>query len=238
MAIIKETPEEQKKRRQINKAASTYLCDQDEGDLYDAYKKLLEESDKDNGDSRAADFVTVWQPLENSISVNEMIHLIDDTVEDNELDFPEVLKKIDWTDLRTQKTALLEVIEFFGRVKFNMKTDENPRIIAGLDGILNLIDALQDFAVDEMGVNSIHVFDFEEEDKREGYNGDLTPAAPAVKPTEKFKVWIEIERIGLDENGDEETYSDEECPIGIGYRDTLQEARVLRDTIETNFGEI
>lgn len=79
----------------------------------------------------------------------------------------EVLKKIDWSDLRAQKTVLLQVIRFFGRVKFNAKTDENPRIIEGLDGILNLIDTLQDFAVNKMGIHSIHIYDFEEEERRE-----------------------------------------------------------------------
>jgi hypothetical protein len=162
MAIIKETPEEQKKRRQINKAAGTYLCDQDEGDNYDAYLKLQEESSKGNGDNRAADFVTVWQPLENSVSVDEMLQLIDCAEDNDDQEFPEVLKKIDWTDLRTQKTMLLETIN-------NDAVD--PEHKEGLEGILSLIDALQDFAVDEMGVNSIHVYDFEKEDEREGYKG-------------------------------------------------------------------
>lgn len=238
MGKVKELQSEEKRRKQINKAAETYLSDQDEGDLYDAYVKLLLASEKGFGDDPADNFVQVWEPLVLRTSVDEMIHYIEDGI--NEPEVPEVLKKIDWTDLRTQKTALLEVIEFFGRVKFNMKTDENPRIIEGLDGILNLIDALQDFAVDEMGVNQIHVFDFEEEDKREGYNGDLnTPATPEVKsPTTEYKVWVEIERIELDEDGNDISYSDEECPIGIAYRGTLQEAVQLQELIENSFGEI
>jgi hypothetical protein len=150
---------EQKLRKQINKAASTYLSVQEEGDLYDAYLKLLEASEKEFDDCLAADFVLVWQPLEN-FSVAGMIRAIEDSIESPE--FPEVLTKIDWTDLRTQKTMLLETIN-------NDAVD--PEHKEGLEGILSLIDALQDFAVDEMGVNEIHVFDFEKEDEREGYIG-------------------------------------------------------------------
>lgn len=69
---------------------------------------------------------------------------------------PEFFKKIDFSELRTQKTELLEMAERHGE---------------DVSGIINLIDALQDFAVDELHIPEIHVFDFEMEDKREGYNG-------------------------------------------------------------------
>lgn len=82
---------------------------------------------------------------------------------------PEVLRKIDWTELRGQKTVLLKLIDEIE------KHNENPTVglvvpretVEPLDGILNLIDALQDYAVDEMGISSMLVFDFEEEDNRE-----------------------------------------------------------------------
>jgi len=172
MGKVKEQQFEDSRRKQINKAAETYLCDQEEGDNCDAYAVLLEESDKGNGDCRAADFVTVWQPLENSVSVDEMIHLIEDSISEPEV--PEILQKIDWTDLRGQKTVLLKLIdEIEKQYPPNAIISIPVEAAEALTGILNLIDALQDFAVDEMGVNQIHVFDFEEEDKREGYNGDL-----------------------------------------------------------------
>ena len=78
-----------------------------------------------------------------------------------EKNFPDVLKKIDWTTLRTQKATLLKVIDFCGG------NPETAKFINDLDGILNLIDALQDYAVDEMGVPEMHVFDFELEEDRE-----------------------------------------------------------------------
>jgi hypothetical protein len=53
----------------------------------------------------------------------------------------------------------------------------------------------------------------------------------------KYKVWIEIERI--DNFGtDDESYSDEECPVAIGYRDTLKEAVDLQESILNERGEI
>ena len=57
------------------------------------------------------------------------------------------------------------------------------------------------------------------------------------KPTARYKLWIEIERIDTDENGNE-TYHDEECPRGIAYRDTEAEIGQLADEIENTFGEL
>jgi hypothetical protein len=71
---------------------------------------------------------------------------------------PLFLTKIDFTDLRSQKTTLLNVIDGFE--KSNVNTDD-------LKGILNLIDALQDYAVDEMGIPEMQVFDFELEEERD-----------------------------------------------------------------------
>lgn len=75
---------------------------------------------------------------------------------------PEIIKKIDWTDLRTQKTLLLQTIN---------NDAVSPEHKEGLEGILALIDALQDYAVDVMDVDPMHVFDFEQEDVRDGYVG-------------------------------------------------------------------
>lgn len=53
----------------------------------------------------------------------------------------------------------------------------------------------------------------------------------------KYKIWVEIERIN-DADTDDETYVDEECPIGIAYRDTLEDAVELQNEINKSFGEI
>jgi hypothetical protein len=52
----------------------------------------------------------------------------------------------------------------------------------------------------------------------------------------QYKIWIEIERIDTDENGEVE-YSDCDCPEAIGYRDTFDDARDLVNNIVMNFGE-
>lgn len=53
----------------------------------------------------------------------------------------------------------------------------------------------------------------------------------------KYKIWVEIERID-NADTDDETYTDEECPVGIAYRDTLEDAVELQKAIDIFFGEI
>jgi hypothetical protein len=77
------------------------------------------------------------------------------------------IKKIDFTELRTQKTSLLATIEFLEKNKV-------PQLPEDLTGILHLIDAIQDYAVDELGVPEMHVFDFELEEERENPDPDKT----------------------------------------------------------------
>jgi hypothetical protein len=95
---------------------------------------------------------------------------------------PYFIENIDWTDLRTQKTLLLETIN---------NDAVSPEHKEGLEGILALIDALQDFAVDEMGISEMHVFDFELEDERSGM------VAPEL-PDEKTKTVMLCHNCGSD----------------------------------------
>jgi len=72
------------------------------------------------------------------------------------------IDKIDWSELRNQKRELLQVID-------NMEGTENGSA-EQLYGILHLIDALQDYAVDSyegLGLSAIHVFDFDDEEERD-----------------------------------------------------------------------
>jgi hypothetical protein len=77
--------------------------------------------------------------------------------------FPEFLTKIDFTMLRDQKATLLGLT--------NIKLLNYPllskRAIDDLDGILMIIDAIQDYACDEMGIPEMLVYDFEKEEERE-----------------------------------------------------------------------
>jgi len=78
------------------------------------------------------------------------------------------IKHIDFTTLRSQKTTLLETINFLEKsgIKWHESVD-TQQIIDDLTGILHLIDSIQDYAVDELGVPEMHVFDFALEEERE-----------------------------------------------------------------------
>lgn len=91
-------------------------------------------------------------------------------------DAPDVLKKIDFTTLRGQKTVLIKLADTIRDTKPQPVKIQDSEMVAilvpketedVLDGIINLIDALQDYAVDVLGVPEMLVFDFEEEENRE-----------------------------------------------------------------------
>lgn len=156
----------QLERQIINQAASHYLSEQEEGDLYDAYQKLVKASEEGQGDKNAGDFIIVWQVLEYK-SVDEVLDLIDgakyqlvDEMENNPI------CKIDFTELRKQKSSLLEVIR-----QYDEEYPEDAKVIKErlnhFQGILHMIDAIQDYAVDQLGWDEKVVFDFDEEENRE-----------------------------------------------------------------------
>ena len=61
----------------------------------------------------------------------------------------DLLRNIDWTELHKQKSTLLMLV-----------STVNKDITNDLDGILGLIDAIQDYAVDEMGLTTKEVFGY------------------------------------------------------------------------------
>lgn len=65
----------------------------------------------------------------------------------------ELLENIDWVELREQKEVLLNVIKYF---------EKTPVITDKLDGIVSLIDNLQDFAVDVLEIDDATVFNLKE----------------------------------------------------------------------------
>jgi hypothetical protein len=67
----------------------------------------------------------------------------------------ELIKGIDFPLLKEQKKALLEVIE---------NTDDVPKL-EKLEGIVNLINEVQDYAVDVLGFDENQVFDLHDEDE-------------------------------------------------------------------------
>ena len=72
----------------------------------------------------------------------------------------ELIENIDWSELRNQKRTLLEVINI---------DEVSPEQKEDLEGLINLIDQLQDYACDEMNIPSIYIYDFEMEDKEGEY---------------------------------------------------------------------
>jgi hypothetical protein len=81
---------------------------------------------------------------------------------------PQLVNRIDFSMLRTQKKTLIEIIDQYELNKNVMVSKLLKESEASdLNGILNLIDSIQDFACDVMGLNPIDVFDFELEEGRE-----------------------------------------------------------------------
>ena len=64
------------------------------------------------------------------------------------------LVQMDWPLLREQKQSLLRVIDQTERLSGDCSAD-----VQHLEGILALIDNLQDYAVDRLGVPADQVFD-------------------------------------------------------------------------------
>lgn len=71
-------------------------------------------------------------------------------------DAPEFIQKIDWTLLREQKANLIQL--------FYHTQDDYPHIVEPCEGITDLIDAIQDYAVDVMGLSEKEVFNLTPED--------------------------------------------------------------------------
>jgi hypothetical protein len=133
------------RRMQINKAASNFLSDQEDGDLFDAYIALTEEDEKGNGKDLAANYVTVWEKLD-SITVEDLVNAIECAVM-NEI--PAFINRMDWNLLRDQKLALNTLLS---------TKVLNETLEGNLEGILNTIDAVQDYAVDVIGIDEELVF--------------------------------------------------------------------------------
>lgn len=150
----------------IIEAAGHYLSDQEDlfPDLYEAYIKLVEKCEEGYGNSMADCFVNVWEQLEDDMTVKDLADLIEGGADNLEkmiknLTTPnpalDLIKGIDWSKLRNQKRDLLTA----------MSRICNDGEVDGLTGILHLIDAIQDCAVDQLKiVEEKDAYDTEDED--------------------------------------------------------------------------
>jgi hypothetical protein len=79
-------------------------------------------------------------------------------VKDAQLELtPDCIKNIDWKLLRKQKRTLLQTI-----IKLETGDEDDP-VTDDLDGILHLIDSIQDYAVDVLGLPEHEVMLLSEE---------------------------------------------------------------------------
>jgi hypothetical protein len=63
---------------------------------------------------------------------------------------------VDWKKLREQKDILISMIQDWGE----SDDPDQRRDAEEVEGILNLIDRIQDDAVDRLGISSTEVFNF------------------------------------------------------------------------------
>jgi hypothetical protein len=161
MGKVKETLTEKQERLSITRSAGNFLSEQPSGDLYGAYKELKQAQEDGYGDKLADNYVVVWQPLEH-MTVDQIVEVIENSATGSDLeDQPEFIKKMDWKLLRKQKLSLLETIDDMEKRNAEYYKDS----IEDLNGILHTIDALQDYAVDELGIDEAEWDDLEIEEK-------------------------------------------------------------------------
>jgi hypothetical protein len=134
---MKTTDNKKVSEKQIRLAASNFLFNDD---LVKAYRKLVKKLDKGKGLDLAANYVKVVQHLD-ATSVNQMIDLIESAIQP-ETSQPEFLLKMDWKLLREQKNYLLS-------------TGNETEM---MEGVIALFNAIQDYAVDTMGLSEKKVF--------------------------------------------------------------------------------
>ena len=71
----------------------------------------------------------------------------------------------------------------------------------------------------------------------DNYIQDVFDAEREARLIVKYKIWVEIERIEYDPETQEEEYLETDCPEGIGYRRTFEEAVALQQEIVNSFAE-
>ena len=97
------------------------------------------------------------------------------------METPEFIKKIDWSELRNQKRLLLETIN---------NDNVSPEHKEALEGILALVDAIQDYAVDEAQiVKAVDAYDFELEESRDERSNilEVNEVEPTAEEIKAFK---------------------------------------------------
>lgn len=117
------------------------------------------ESDMRIGDVTNLEELLGFVPEENLIMAlpEEEWPLYCDNIE--EVKQENVLNKIDWAELREQKTSLLNTI--------NAEEVDYPTTIQHLEGLVVLINELQDYAVNTLGYDEMYIYDLDVEEKND-----------------------------------------------------------------------
>jgi len=139
---MKTTNDNKVSEKQIRIAASNFLMSDN---LVKDYRKLVKKLNQGKRNDLAANYVKVPENLD-STSVKNMINMIESAILP-ETSQPEFLIKINWKLLREQKQYLLNI--------------GNETEI--MNGIIALFDAIQDYAVDTMGLSEKKVFNLPKE---------------------------------------------------------------------------
>jgi hypothetical protein len=95
------------------------------------------------------------------LTIEEMIDTIESSMPVENENLPPHVKNIDWGLLKQQKLTLLETITYLENNHLPQKFTDD------LTGILNMIDSLQDDAVDIYGLEEDTVFNLSHEDDGE-----------------------------------------------------------------------
>jgi len=135
-------------KKLIEKAAGVFFCDDD---LLSAYELLVNLKNHGKANELANNYVLMWEQCIN-MRVGDIVDNIDSLADSF---CPEFIKKMDWNLLNVQKTAILETIN-------NGNVD--PEHKEALEGILSLVDNIQDSAVDYFGFDEDLVFEFKKEE--------------------------------------------------------------------------
>jgi hypothetical protein len=114
-----------------------------------------------------------------------------------------LIKDIDWSELRNQKQTLIKVITEL-EIGFNegKVVGDKTETIDDLNGILALIDAVQDYAVDNLGISEMNVLDFELEEQRDAETPEELFARENAEII--FQIRIEGEGLYMDDDMSEE----------------------------------
>lgn len=151
-------------RELVNIIASNYFCEPEEGeDHYDNYLRLVEAKKKVKHVLACMTDVPLWEGAED-MSCEQLIDLIEGGVNQFKTYIvkhskPNVIQNIDWVMLREQKASLLYIISVL-----QCNNDNDSEHGDNLTGILHLVDAIQDHAVDINCVDKDIVFGVEEEE--------------------------------------------------------------------------